>query len=123
MLSLQAASAGDKTNKGGAVKRVYGKSDTSNWIESAGLVKKLLPDDNSPSRHQRFILDMRNGQTLLIAHNLDLAVRVPLGLGDRIRFRGLYEWNELGGLVHWTHADPMQVEEGGYIKYRTKVYE
>jgi hypothetical protein len=105
------------------VERIYEKSDTSNWVEGAGLVKKLLPDDNNPSRHQRFILDMRNGQTLLIAHNLNLATKVPVGLGDRIRFRGMYEWNELGGLVHWTHADPLRADEGGYIKYRTKVYE
>lgn len=105
------------------MKRVYDKNDTGQWVEASGFVKRLLSDDNEGSRHQRMILDMRNGQTLLIAHNLDLAKRVPLGLGDRIRFRGMYEWNDLGGLIHWTHHDPLGIEDGGYIKFRTRVYQ
>lgn len=100
----------------------FAKADTGTWIEGAGIVRRLLSDDNDGSRHQRIILDARNGQTLLIAHNLDLAERVPLGIGDRIRFRGMYEWNDLGGLVHWTHADPLGVEEGGFILYRRRTY-
>jgi hypothetical protein len=105
------------------VKRIYDKTDTGQWVEASGFVKRLLSDDNDRSRHQRFILDMRNGQTLLIAHNLDLARRVPVGLGDRIRFRGMYEWNDLGGLIHWTHHDPLGVEDGGHIKFRTRIYQ
>jgi len=104
------------------VKRTFVQSDTGTWIEAAGLVRRLISDDNDGARHQRFILDLRNGQTVLIAHNIDLAERVPVGLGDRIRFRGMYEWNEQGGLVHWTHHDPLGIEDGGYIRYRSKTY-
>ena len=82
----------------------------------------MLHDDDEGSRHQRFILDMRNGQTLLIAHNIDLAKRVPVSMGDRVHVRGMYEWNDLGGLVHWTHDDPLGVEDGGYVRYRARVY-
>lgn len=105
------------------MKRIYDKSDTGQWVEASGFVRRLLSDDNDGSRHQRMILDMRNGQTLLIAHNLDLARRVPVGLGDRIQFRGMYEWNDLGGLIHWTHHDPLGVEDGGFIKFRTRIYQ
>ena len=104
------------------MKRTFGQSDTGAWIEGTGLVRRLIPDDNDGARHQRFVLDLRNGQTVLIAHNIDLADRVPVGLGDRIRFRGMYEWNEQGGLVHWTHHDPLGIEDGGYIRYRSKTY-
>lgn len=104
------------------MKRIYDKTDTGQWVEASGFVRRLLSDDNEGSRHQRMILDMRNGQTLLVAHNLDLAKRVPVGLGDRIQFRGMYEWNDLGGLIHWTHHDPLGVEDGGYIKFRTRTY-
>jgi hypothetical protein len=102
--------------------RIFDRKDSGEWIEGSGLVRRLLRDDNDGSRHQRFVLDIRNGQSLLIAHNIDLAKRVPLGIGDRIRFRGMYEWNDLGGLVHWTHHDPMGVEQGGYIEFRRRIY-
>lgn len=104
------------------MKRILNEFDTGTWIEGTGLVRRLIQDDNNGARHQRFILDLRNGQSLLMAHNLDLAERVPAGLGDRVGFRGMYEWNELGGLVHWTHHDPLGIEDGGFIRYRGKVY-
>lgn len=110
-------------NIGSNMKRPKKKSDSGTWIEGTGFVKRLLTDDNDGSRHQRFILDVANGQSLLIAHNIDLAFRVPLSLGDRVHFRGMYEWNDLGGLVHWTHHDPHGAEDGGYVRYRSKTYE
>lgn len=104
------------------MKSAFSKRDTGSWIEVTGFVKRLLTDDNDGSRHQRFILDIGAGNSLLIAHNIDLVDRVPLGIGDRVRVRGMYEWNDLGGLVHWTHHDPLGVEDGGWIRYRTRVY-
>lgn len=100
----------------------YKKSDDGSWIEVTGFISRLLADDNEGSRHQRFIIDIGNRRTLLIAHNIDLADRVPLGMGDRVRVRGMYEWNDLGGLVHWTHHDPLGIEDGGFVRYRTKLY-
>ena len=84
---------------------------------------RLLCDDRDDSQHQRFILDLRNGHTLLIVHNLDIAARVPVGLGDKILFSGVYEWNDLGGLVHWTHRDPHGVEPGGFLKLGETIYQ
>jgi hypothetical protein len=100
----------------------YKKSDDGSWIEVTGFVRRLLTDDNDGSRHQRFIIDIGNRRSLLIAHNIDLAKRVPLGMGDRVHVRGMYEWNDLGGLVHWTHDDPHGAEDGGYVRYRTKYF-
>ncbi len=100
----------------------YTKSDTDRWIEDAGRVIRLLTDDDDGSRHQRFVIRLGNGQTLLIAHNIDLAARIPLALGDRITFRGIYEWNDLGGVVHWTHDDPMGNEAGGFVQHQRKRY-
>ena len=102
--------------------RAYGKADTGVWIEDTGIVRRLLSDDSDGSRHQRFVVKLRTGQTLLIAHNIDIADRIPLGLGDRVRFRGLYEWNDLGGLVHWTHHDPHDIEDGGWVRFRRRDY-
>ena len=105
-----------------AISRLYQKRDGGSWIEDSGFVRRLLTDDNDGSRHQRMVLQLANRDTVLIAHNIDLAQRVPVGMGDRIKFRGMYEWNELGGLVHWTHHDPHGIEEGGWISYRRRLY-
>ncbi|MEO1247883.1 MAG: DUF3465 domain-containing protein [Pseudomonadota bacterium] len=100
----------------------YGKSSWDEWIEDTGVVVRLLHDDKDGAEHQRFVLRLASGQTLLIAHNIDLAKRVPLGLGDRVRFRGVYEWNELGGVVHWTHRDSHGGADEGFVRFRDRTY-
>ena len=93
------------------------------WVEGAGTVIRLLRDDTKRPRHQRFIVDLGNGMTVLIAHNIDLAARVPFKKGDVIRFRGEYIWNDQGGLVHETHRDPRgSKDSGGWIRWRDFVY-
>ncbi len=92
------------------------------WVETRGEVERILPDDKQGSRHQRFIVRLGSGQTLLISHNIDLAPRVPLVVGDTLDFRGEYEWNDRGGVVHWTHHDPRGRRDGGWIRHRGKLY-
>ncbi|MDX1480988.1 MAG: DUF3465 domain-containing protein [Woeseiaceae bacterium] len=102
-------------------RRSPGPRDTDTWIELRGRVVRLLHDPED--RHQRFILDTGDRRTILVAHNIGIAERVPLGLGDRVTVRGLYEWNDLGGLLHWTHADPMGQDEAGFIRFRNKTFQ
>jgi hypothetical protein len=79
-------------------------------------VSKLLRDDREGSRHQRFLIELEDGQTLLVAHNIDLAKRIEIEVGDPLRVRGQYEWNDRGGLLHWTHHDPDGNHPGGWIE-------
>ena len=86
-------------------------------VEGSGRVAKLLADDRQGSRHQRFLLRVDGGPTVLVAHNIDLAERVaPLQVGDVVRFRGEYVWNAKGGILHWTHIDPDRRHEAGWIE-------
>ncbi|NMP15787.1 MULTISPECIES: DUF3465 domain-containing protein [unclassified Thalassotalea] len=87
-------------------------------VRGFGEVTKVLADDNDGSRHQRFIVRLQNKHTLLIAHNIDLAKRInTLRQGDEIEFYGEYEWNDKGGVVHWTHKDPRNKHEHGYLRH------
>lgn len=89
-----------------------------------GVVIFILSDDLSGSRHQRFIIEMNSNQTLLVAHNIDLAPRIDdLSLGDRIEFFGEYEWNDQGGVIHWTHHDPDEIHIDGWILHNNNIYE
>ena len=93
-------------------------------IQGNGIVSKILPDDTKGSQHQRFILRLTNGQTLLIAHNIDLAPRIDnLNVGDTVAFYGEYEWNSKGGVIHWTHRDPSGRHEAGWLKHNGQLYQ
>ncbi|MBT8092765.1 MAG: DUF3465 domain-containing protein [Gammaproteobacteria bacterium] len=92
-------------------------------VQGEGTVVRILADDNDGSRHQRFIVEIESGQSLLIAHNIDLAPRVAsLTVGDSVTFYGEYEWNERGGLIHWTHHDPRGWHADGWIEHQGRRY-
>ncbi len=98
------------------------KSDIQ--LELNGIVIKLLADDVEGRRHQKFIIKLSGGQTVLVAHNIDLAPRLnSLQKGDSVSIYGEYEWNEKGGVVHWTHHDPAGKHINGWIKYQGQTYQ
>jgi len=89
----------------------------------SGTVIRLLSDDNTGSRHQRFIIKQSSGRTLLIAHNIDIAPKIySLKKGSLIKFCGEYENNAKGGVVHWTHHDPQGRHISGWLEYNGKKY-
>jgi hypothetical protein len=93
-------------------------------VSGSGKVSRILGDDNQGSRHQRFILRLSSGQTLLVAHNIDLAPKInTLKKGDVVQFFGEYEWNSRGGVIHWTHHDPGGQHAGGWLKHNGRKYE
>ena len=93
-------------------------------VEGRGTVDRVLRDDTHGSRHQRFVLRLASGQTVLVAHNIDLAPRIDgLQVGDTVGFFGEYEWNEQGGVIHWTHHDPQGRHPDGWLEHRGRRYE
>lgn len=93
-------------------------------VQGKGAIVKVLPDDLDGSKHQRLILRTEGGDTILIAHNIDLAPRIPdPQVGDIVEFYGEYEWNEKGGVVHWTHHDPAGRHPGGRLEHQGRTYE
>ena len=107
----------------GKIERLFAAGRSDVVVEVSGDVDRVLADDNQGSRHQRFILELASGHTVLVAHNIDLARRVPLGRGDRVDIKGEYEWNDRGGVLHWTHRDPQRRHEGGSIRHRGETYQ
>ena len=107
-----------------AIAEAYQNQRSDLQVKGEGKVLRLLPDDTKGSKHQRFIIQLSSGQTLLIAHNIDLAPRINrLKTGDRVEFFGEYEWNRQGGVVHWTHHDPRGKHIDGWLKHRGVLYQ
>ena len=42
-------------------------------VSAEGAVDRMLADDTSGDRHQRFIMKLPSGVTVLVAHNIDVA--------------------------------------------------
>lgn len=107
-----------------ALKLAYENQQSDVQVKGSGTVIRILKDDNKGSRHQKFILKLSWGQTILIAHNIDLAPRInAMSKGDKIQFYGEYEWNNKGGVVHWTHHDPKGFHLGGWLKHNGSTYQ
>ena len=104
--------------------RVPGTQSSGSQFQGQGTVTRILPDDNAGSRHQRFIIKLPSGQTLLVAHNIDIAPRVnSIRVGDTVSFSGEYESNSKGGVIHWTHHDPGGRHAAGWLKHGGQTYQ
>ena len=124
MIFLVCVSCSINPTSGDAVARAFEQRQNNVQVESEGMVSRILPDDNIGSPHQRFIVQLASGKTVLIEHNIDLAPRIDdLKVGDPVSFSGEYVWNEKGGLIHWTHHDPAGRHQAGWIKYNGRVYQ
>jgi hypothetical protein len=108
----------------GKIKNLYAQKKSDVQVMDKGVVVKILSDDNIGSRHQKFILKLDSGITVMITHNIDLAKRInSLSIGDEVEFYGEYEYNSKGGVVHWTHHDPKKYHKNGWLKHNGVTYQ
>lgn len=106
------------------IMQAYQQQLSNIQVQSKGEVKAILADDNDGSKHQKMILKLENGLTVLVAHNIDLAPRVEgLRKGEIVEFYGEYEYSPKGGVIHWTHHDPQAKHVDGWLKYQGKSYQ
>ena len=105
----------DITVADNVVQQAYAARRSGQWLETSGHVGRVLSDDNEGARHQKFVLELDDGHTVMVAHNIDLAERIPVRRGLALAVRGRYEWNDRGGVIHWTHHDPDGRIQGGWI--------
>jgi hypothetical protein len=106
------------------ISKAFTNGSSNIQVQGVGTVIKILRDDLKGSRHQKFIIRLTSGHTLLIAHNIDLAPRInSIRSGDSVKFYGEYEWNSKGGVIHWTHHDPKGRHTGGWLKHNGRTYQ
>jgi len=122
--STQSRSTDVRVDDQQKIMQAYQQQSSNVQVQAQGVVKAILPDDNQGSRHQKMILKLNNGLTILIAHNIDLAPRIDgLRKGEIVEFYGEYEYSQKGGVIHWTHHDPQGKHINGWLKYQGKMYQ
>ncbi|MEA3371072.1 MAG: DUF3465 domain-containing protein [Campylobacterota bacterium] len=106
------------------IEKAFYKKQSDIQVLGVGVVVKILKDDLKGHKHQRFILRLKSGHTILVAHNIDLAPKIhSLKKGDSVEFYGEYEYNKKGGVVHWTHHDPRKRHINGWLKHQHATYQ
>lgn len=100
------------------------KMKTSGFmVKFRGTVVRKLPDDTVGSRHQKFLVRLDSGQTLLIAHNIDLAPGIShLKTKSTVTIYGEYIWNDQEGIVHKTHRKTDGTTGGGWVRHKGVTY-
>jgi hypothetical protein len=117
------AASDERSSNDDVIGRAFANRTSDIQVDGEGIVTRILSDDLNGSRHQRFIVELASGQTLLITHNIDIAPRIDaLHPGDTVRFSGEYVWNSKGGLIHWTHHDPQRKHVAGWLIHKGRTY-
>jgi hypothetical protein len=104
------------------IHRAFQHRNSNLLVETEATVVRIYPDIEDTRTYQQFRVRLPNGHELMVMHDLDQALRVPLDVNDAIRLRGEYDWTSRGGVIHWTHDDPERKREGGWIEMGGKKY-
>ncbi len=100
--------------------------DNSNHVPAEvtvqGSVAQLARDSNGPDGpHENFYVDVA-GLRIHVVHNLDLAPRVPVKVGDTVLIHGQFEPDPGDPVIHYTHHATDR-HEGGYIQLNGETYQ
>jgi hypothetical protein len=83
-------------------------------VTVTGVVTQLLPDSTGPTGpHEDFDVTVA-GHAVEIDHNLTLAPRVPVAVGDTVTIHGQFEPDPGHPVIHYTHHATAS-HEGGWI--------
>jgi hypothetical protein len=111
----------------GAVYTAWRAHESRVEVTAEGSVARVFGVREGPSgMHEGFLLHLRgsagHGLSVKVEDNTDITGPIPLQPGDELELRGEYIYNDLGGLIHYTHHDPSGRHAGGYIQVGGKTY-
>lgn len=127
-IALTACSSGNSKQApdNGRVCQVYSGQQSHAEVVASGTVVDVLGLRRGPSgTHEGFLLRLSGACDLLVKveTNTDLTGPVPLQPGENVQVKGEYEYNAMGGVIHWTHHDPRGRHDGGYVIAGSRTYQ
>ncbi len=77
---------------------------------------EILPNEYIGVKHQRFIIQTKDKQSILILYNISNNISLNIKLGDKVAVDGTYVYNRYGGLIHETHSNINKDQPDGKIE-------
>ena len=101
---------------------------TAQEVTVEGTVAQVNGDSGGPTgMHENFLIDVSSGsgdeQLIRVAHNIDIAPKAPLKVGDEVIVRGELELDRSGPIIHFTHHDPRGRHQAGFVKVNGQTYD
>lgn len=115
---------GDALPDNARLLNAFEQGRTGVWVSGHGTVAQLIGDENFAGEvNQRMVVNVADSLDLIVRHSVESSDRVPVTQGDTIAFQGRYEFSGRGGFVGYTHNDPEQPGDGGWIRHEGTTYE
>ncbi|MFO7936704.1 MAG: DUF3465 domain-containing protein [Kiritimatiellia bacterium] len=87
-------------------------------VRGSGKIVKILPSQFHARKSLRFIVSLKSGQLLEVKHAVKNKKEIPLEIGDRISFDGIYNYTRRGGEIVETDTT-----SGGWIRHNGRIYQ
>ncbi|WP_376694749.1 DUF3465 domain-containing protein [Wenzhouxiangella sp. EGI_FJ10305] len=124
VIGVAGCGGGDAQPDNERLLNAFEQGRTGVWVSGHGIVAQLIGDETvSGERHQRMVVNVAGGLDLIVRHSIEQSERVPVAQGDTVAFQGRYEWNGRGGVLGYTHHDPEQPGDGGWVRYKGTTYD
>ncbi|MBV8491114.1 MAG: DUF3465 domain-containing protein [Candidatus Eremiobacteraeota bacterium] len=110
----------------GAVCSAYRDGRSRVEVVAGGTVTGVFGvQSGRASPHEGFLMRLDSSCDLVVRveANTDFTGTFTLAPGDRVTAKGEYEYYPRGGVIHWTHRDPRNRHEGGFIEVGGQTYE
>lgn len=124
VIGVAGCGGGDALPDNERLLNAFEQGRTGVWVSGHGTVAQLIGDEEvSGEPHQRMVVEVSDNLALIVRHSIQQSERVLVAQGEVVAFQGRYEWNGRGGVLGMTHHDPDQPGGGGWIRYKSTLYD
>jgi hypothetical protein len=109
----------------GFICRAYTAQASHREVIAQGTVVAVLGRRFSRSgEHEGYLLKLNGDCDLMlkVETNESITGPVPIHRGEKLIVKGEYEYDVMGGVLHWTHHDPGGRHVAGYVVSDGKTY-
>ena len=123
-LTAACASHAEKPNNGAACNDYASQSSGNEVLVSGHVVALLGTRESRSGKHEGYLVKLNKNCDLLlkVETNTSITGPIPFTHDEPIVLKGVYVYDPLGGLIHWTHHDPSGRHMNGYVIAGGKSY-
>ncbi len=123
-LTAACASHAEKPDNAAACNDYASQNSGGEVLVSGHVVALLGSREGRSGEHEGYLLKLDGSCDLLlkVETNTSITGPIPFARNEPVIIKGVYVYDPLGGLIHWTHHDPSGRHMNGYVIAGGKSY-